>query len=118
MSKIISNESYAAMYGPTTGDRVRLADTDIIIEVEKDFCVYGEEVKFSNSCGLIFQKEAVGLVEAIGPQVQVTSGDVSVIYQGDVILGRLAMGVAPLNPAAAVELVAGAAVNSGNTAAF
>ena len=79
---------------------------------------YGEEAKFSNSCGLIFQKEAVGLVEAIGPQVQVTSGDVSVIYQGDVILGRLAMGVAPLNPAAAVELVAGAAVNSGNTAAF
>ncbi len=79
---------------------------------------YGEEVKFSNSCGLIFQKEAVGLVEAIGPQVQVTSGDVSVIYQGDVILGRLAMGVAPLNPAAAVELVAGAAVNSGNTAGF
>ena len=79
---------------------------------------YGEEVKFSNSCGLIFQKEAVGLVEAIGPQVQVTSGDVSVIYQGDVILGRLAMGVAPLNPAAAVELVCGAAVNSGNTAAF
>ena len=79
---------------------------------------YGEEVKFSNSCGLIFQKEAVGLVEAIGPQVHVSSGDGSVIYQGDVILGRLAMGVAPLNPAAAVELVAGAAVNSGNTAAF
>jgi len=79
---------------------------------------YGEAAKFSNSCGLIFQKEAVGLVEAIGPQVQVTSGDVSVIYQGDVILGRLAMGVAPLNPAAAVELVAGAAALSGNTAAF
>ena len=79
---------------------------------------YGEAAKFNNSCGLIFQKEAVGLVEAIGPQVQVTSGDVSVIYQGDVILGRLAMGVAPLNPAAAVELVAGAAVNSGNTAGF
>ena len=79
---------------------------------------YGEEVKFSNSCGLIFQKEAVGLVEAIGPQVQVTSGDVSVIYQGDVILGRLAMGVAPLNPAAAVELVAGTGTLSGATAAF
>ena len=79
---------------------------------------YGEEVKFSNSCGLIFQKEAVGLVEAIGPQVQVTSGDVSVIYQGDVILGRLAMGVAPLNPAAAVELVAGTGTISGATAAF
>jgi urease subunit alpha len=37
---------YADMFGPTTGDRVRLADTDIIIEVEKDFTVYGEEVKF------------------------------------------------------------------------
>ena len=79
---------------------------------------YGEAAKFANSCGLIFQKEAVGLVEAIGPQVQVTSGDVSVIYQGDVILGRLAMGVAPLNPAAAVELVAGTGTLSGATAAF
>src|SRR4029453_12798109 len=37
---------YAEMFGPTTGDRVRLADTDIIIEVEKDFCTYGEEAKF------------------------------------------------------------------------
>ena len=69
---------------------------------------YGEGSKFANSCGLIFQKEAAGVVEAIGPQVQVTSGDVSVIYQGDVILGRLAMGVDTLNPAAAVELYAGA----------
>ena len=68
---------------------------------------YGQEAKFANSCGLIFQKEAVGCVEAIGPQVQVTSGDVSVIYQGDVILGRLAMGADYLNPAAAVELFAG-----------
>ena len=64
---------------------------------------------FENSCGLIFQKEAAGVVEAIGPQVQVTSGDVSVIYQGDVILGRLAMGADYLNPAAAVELFAGTA---------
>ena len=68
---------------------------------------YGAATEFANSCGLIFQKEAVGCVEAIGPQVQVTSGDVSVIYQGDVILGRLAMGAKPLNPAAAVELFAG-----------
>jgi len=58
----------------------------------------------STSCGLIFQKEAAGMVEAIGPQVQVTSGDVSVIYQGDVMLGRLACGCDYLNPAAAVEL--------------
>ena len=59
---------------------------------------------FSTHCGLIYQKEAAGVVEAIGPQVQVTSGDVSVIYQGDVILGRLAMGCGTLNPAAAIEL--------------
>jgi len=64
---------------------------------------------FENSCGLIFQKEAAGVVEAIGPQVQVTSGDISVVYQGDVILGRLAMGADALNPAAAVELFAGTA---------
>ena len=64
---------------------------------------------FKHSCGLIFQKEAAGCVEAIGPQVQVTSGDVSVVYQGDVILGRLAMGADYLNPACAVELYAGTA---------
>ena len=68
---------------------------------------YGQEAKFNNSCGLIFQKEAAACVEAIGPQVQVTSGDISVVYQGDVILGRLAMGADFLNPAAAVELFAG-----------
>ena len=34
------------MFGPTTGDRVRLADTELIIEVEKDFAIYGDEVKF------------------------------------------------------------------------
>ena len=66
---------------------------------------------FENSCGLIFQKEAAACVEAIGPQVQTTSGDISVVYQGDVILGRLAMGVDALNPAAAVEFVAGVATS-------
>ena len=59
---------------------------------------------FSTHCGLIYGKEAAGVVEAVGPQVQVTSGDVSVIYQGDVILGRMAMGCGTLNPAAAIEL--------------
>jgi urease subunit alpha len=42
----ISRATYAQMYGPTVGDKVRLADTDLIIEVEKDFTLYGEEVKF------------------------------------------------------------------------
>jgi urease subunit alpha len=42
----ISRQAYAEMFGPTTGDRIRLADTELFIEVEKDFTVYGEEVKF------------------------------------------------------------------------
>ena len=87
---------------------------------------YGAATNFANSCGLIFQKEAAGVVEAIGPQVQVTSGDVSVVYQGDVILGRLAMGADYLNPACAVELLAGVAAsrdgngvaNTSNNAGF
>jgi len=46
MPVTLSREAYASMYGPTVGDRVRLADTELIIEVEKDLTVYGEEVKF------------------------------------------------------------------------
>jgi len=42
----ISRQAYSEMFGPTTGDRVRLADTELIIEVEKDYTTYGEEVKF------------------------------------------------------------------------
>src|SRR5271170_5038631 len=42
----ITRQAYADMFGPTTGDRVRLADTDLIIEVERDLTTYGEEVKF------------------------------------------------------------------------
>ena len=46
MTATMKRAVYADMFGPTTGDRVRLADTDLIVEVEKDFTVYGEEVKF------------------------------------------------------------------------
>jgi urease subunit alpha len=46
MSAKISRQAYAEMFGPTTGDRVRLADTELWIQVEKDFTTYGEEVKF------------------------------------------------------------------------
>src|SRR5262249_44554091 len=42
----LSRSAYAAMYGPTTGDKVSLADTDLVIEVEEDRTIYGEEVKF------------------------------------------------------------------------
>ena len=46
MATSLSRDAYADMFGPTTGDRVRLADTSLVIEVEKDFTIYGEEVKF------------------------------------------------------------------------
>ena len=92
-----------------TGSFVSEALEDAAADVAGINNEYGEETEFANSCGLIFQREGAGCVEAIGPQVQVTSGDVSVVYQGDVILGRLAMGADYLNPAACVELFAGTA---------
>src|SRR5438477_7126323 len=46
MSVRLSRSAYAGHYGPTTGDRIRLADTDLVIEVEKDHTIYGEEVQF------------------------------------------------------------------------
>src|SRR5215468_7399279 len=46
MPYAMSRAAYAQMFGPTVGDKVRIADTDLLIEVEKDFTIYGEEVKF------------------------------------------------------------------------
>ena len=46
MSLRINRAKYASMYGPTTGDKLRLGDTDLLIEIEKDFTVYGDEAKF------------------------------------------------------------------------
>ena len=51
-------------------------------------------------------KDAAAVVEAIGPQVQTTGSDVHTLYQGDVMVGRLAMGCGTLNPACAIELQA------------
>ena len=62
---------------------------------------------FSNHAGLIYGKEAAGVVEAIGPQIQTTGSDVKTMYQGDIIVGRMAMGADWVNPAAAIELLAG-----------
>ena len=112
---------YGTAYGGTTG---KTAPTNLGSHIGPDLenangsqtgirNDYGQAAEVgAKSCGLIFQKEAAGCVEAIGPQVQVTSGDVSVVYQGDVILGRLAMGADYLNPAAAVELYVGATAPS------
>ena len=56
---------------------------------------------FTNSCGLIFHKEAAGTVEAIAPSIETTSGDFHVQYQGDLIVGKLAMGVGSLRTSVA-----------------
>ena len=109
---------YGTKYGGTsgvtdpgnTGDFVEVAAENASGATSGINNDYGTAAELgAKSCGLIFQKEAAGVVETIGPQVQVTSGDVSVVYQGDVILGRLAMGADYLNPAACVELFAGTA---------
>ena len=71
MPKVLSREAYVSMFGPTTGDRVRLGDTDLIIEVEHDFALYGEECKFGGGKVLrdgmgqgsgVAQSEALDLV--------------------------------------------------------
>jgi len=62
---------------------------------------------FTSHAGLIYGKEAAGVVEAIGPQIQTTGSDVKTMYQGDIIVGRMAMGADWVNPAAAIELLAG-----------
>ena len=62
----INKRAYAEMYGPTTGDRVRLGDTELIIEVEKDHTLYGEEVKFGG--GKVI-RDGMGQSQAVGEQV-------------------------------------------------
>ena len=46
MSHTFPRSAYADMFGPTTGDRVRLADTDLVVRVERDFATYGDEIAF------------------------------------------------------------------------
>ena len=113
--------NYGTKYGGTTGQTSPGNIGSFIGESLEDASTaqtginndYGTAAEFGSvSAGLIFQREAAGCVETIGPQVQVTSGDTSVIYQGDVIVGRLAMGADYLNPAAAVELYVGATAPS------
>ena len=88
MPKQISRAAYADMYGPTTGDRVRLADTDLIIEVEKDFTTYGEEVKFGggkvirDGMGQSQASRAKGAVDTVITNALVI--DASGIYKADI----------------------------------
>ncbi|HHS83033.1 MAG TPA: urease subunit alpha, partial [Devosia sp.] len=91
----ISRAAYAGMYGPTTGDRVRLADTDLIIEVERDLTVYGEEVKFGggkvirDGMGQSQTSRAEGAVDTVITNALIV--DHTGIYKADVGLkdGRI-----------------------------
>src|SRR5687767_9532657 len=71
MAHRLSPRAYAAMFGPTTGDRVRLADTELVIEVGRDFTTYGEEVKFGggkvirNGMGQSQATRAEGAVDTV-----------------------------------------------------
>jgi len=96
MPATISRQTYAAMFGPTTGDRVRLADTDLIVEVEKDLTTYGEEVKFGggkvirDGMGQSQVTRAGGAVDTVITNALIL--DVTGIYKADVGLkdGRIA----------------------------
>jgi urease subunit alpha len=93
---IISRSTYAQMYGPTVGDKVRLADTDLIIEVEKDFTLYGEEVKFGggkvirDGMGQSQATRAEGAMDTVITNALIL--DHSGIYKADIGLkdGRIA----------------------------
>lgn len=86
----IPRAQYAAMYGPTTGDRLRLADTDLIIEVERDLTTYGEEVKFGggktirDGMGQSQVTRADGAVDTVITNAVIV--DHSGIYKADVAL--------------------------------
>ena len=79
-------------------------DAGVVARVDGENNDYSGD--FTGHCGLIYQRDAAAVVQAIGPSVQTTGGDVKAMYQGDLIIGRLAMGADWLNPAAAIELQA------------
>jgi len=95
MPRKIGRAAYAAMYGPTVGDRVRLADTDLFIEVERDLTTYGEEVKFGggkvirDGMGQAQASRAEGAVDTVITNALIV--DHTGIYKADVGLrgGRI-----------------------------
>ena len=95
MSNIIPRNLYADMYGPTKGDKVRLADTELIIEVEEDFTTYGEEIKFGggkvirDGMGQSQIPRSKGAVDTIITNALIL--DISGIYKADlgILDGRI-----------------------------
>jgi len=88
MSYKISRRAYADMYGPTTGDKVRLGDSELVVEVEKDMTVYGEECKFGGGKVLRDgQGQAAGVSQAKALDLLITNAliiDHTGIYKADI----------------------------------
>lgn len=83
MSQSISRKQYAMLYGPTTGDRIRLADTDLIAEIEKDYTVYGEENVFGGGKTIRDgMTQAAGITSELGALDTVITNVVIIDYNG------------------------------------
>src|ERR1043165_532549 len=96
MSRLLDRSHYAAIFGPTTGDRVRLGDTELEAEVERDYAVYGDECKFGG--GKVLRDgmgQATGVSEADALDCVITNAlvvDWTGIYKADIGIkqGRIA----------------------------
>lgn len=122
MMKTITRRDYAGMFGPTTGDRVRLGDTSLIVEVEKDYTHYGDELKFGG--GKSFRDgmgQSSTQLDAESPDTVITNAlivDYTGIYKADIGIkdGKInAIGKAG-NPQTMDGVTPGLAVGSGTEA--
>ncbi len=123
MPATLSRADYAAIYGPTTGDRIRLADTELVIEVERDLTTYGEEVKFGggkvirDGMGQSQKSRAEGAMDTVITNALIV--DATGIYKADVGLkdGRIAVigkaGNPDIQPAVTVLIGPGTEIIAG-----
>jgi len=123
MPATLSRADYAAIYGPTTGDRIRLADTELVIEVERDLTTYGEEVKFGggkvirDGMGQSQKSRAEGAMDTVITNALIV--DATGIYKADVGLkdGRIAVigkaGNPDIQPAVTVLIGPGTEIVAG-----
>ena len=121
-AKSIDRSAYAQMYGPTVGDRVRLADTDLLIEVEQDRCIYGEEVKFGG--GKVI-RDGMGQGQQLGAAVMdvvitnalildwwgIVKADVGIKHGRIAVIGKA--GNADVQPGVDVNIGAGTEIIAG-----
>ena len=116
MSHVMDRRHYIDMYGPTTGDRVRLGDTGLVIEVERDFAAYGDECKFGGGKVLRDRMgQAAGIFDDDALDCVITNAlivDVTGIYKADIGIknGRIAGIGKAGNPSAMVGVTKGMVV--------